>query len=524
MAHDVNCSTLVKGGAFLALLVLTSACGAGETPTPTVAVSPTPTPPPSATATVTPTSVPLVSAVEAAAGVKIISGLGPTPTPRPTATPTPDLALVQAQAATPAPTPTTTPAPNPWGLELVGVALGEESESPLAGVYVHGNYAYVGGMSVGYRSNANVGIRIVDLTDPANPELVSRIPLRRLSYFANHSHGDAVATRIETDAFQGDIAIVINGVPDTFTVAEYPQPFGIWDVTDPSDPQFLSVLNLGNYSFNDESGDLGDKPNDSKAVHGQYFYAIYNKAEVAHVRDWASYDYHLAVVDLADPRNPVVVGEWNDTKQVWLFGVTLNKTGTRAYVVGITPPPYGHQGKKVIPYVKEVILYVLDIQNPIQPVEIGRYVYPYPVVAIHGPGAPVANDDDSLLILADGSWGGTSEPCGHHGRLHILDISDLSSIRELSTFKIAESDTCFEKTRPSQHYQATEIVVKGNLVYSTWLNGGLHVIDISDPANPVEVGAFRSPNSLNPPLSDVALYGDHVLATTVWWSGMYILR
>ena len=38
--------------------------------------------------------------------------------------------------------------------------------------------------------------------------------------------------------------------------------------------------------------------------------------------------------------------------------------------------------------------------------------------------------------------------------------------------------------------EATDMVVNGNLVYSTWMEGGLRVIDISDPANPFEVGEF----------------------------------
>ena len=42
----------------------------------------------------------------------------------------------------------TTAAPN--SLTRVGTALGDFQESPLAGVSIHGNYAYVGGMSVGY--------------------------------------------------------------------------------------------------------------------------------------------------------------------------------------------------------------------------------------------------------------------------------------------------------------------------------------------------------------------------------------
>ena len=50
------------------------------------------------------------------------------------------------------------------------------------------------------------------------------------------------------------------------------------------------------------------------------------------------------------------------------------------------------------------------------------------------------------------------------------------------------------------------------------------MIDISDPTKPVEVGRFDSPQEETPWLSDLALYGDLVVTSTVWWSGLYIVR
>ena len=418
------------------------------------------------------------------------------------------------------------------GLDLVGVALADRSEAPLAGVYVHGNYAFVGGMSVGYVTSNNVGVRILDISDPTGPELVGRIPLRSrqvkgYSHDEEHSHGDAIATDIESDAFQGDIAIVGHGVPDTYTVDDYPMSFGIWDVSEPGNLKLLSVLSLGYYSYMHEEGDLGDKPEDAKAVHGNYFYVVYNKAKVTDFDDSFSYDFHLAVVDLSDPRNPLVISDWDPPDDTWLYSVSLNQSGTRAYIAGIAgPPPAGSEEKAghIDQFgFSRVIIYVLDIQDPGAPVQIARHVYPYPGPWVHRPRA-VPNEDESLLILADGRWGDTRGGCVGWGRLHILDISDLGSIYELATFAIAESDTC----RGDEKYTAWDMAVKGDLVYSTWLTGGLHVVDISDPTNPVAVGEFRSPDNRGPWLSDVALYsdesGDYAFASTVWWSGLYVLK
>ncbi|MFQ5917520.1 MAG: FlgD immunoglobulin-like domain containing protein [Candidatus Binatia bacterium] len=372
-------------------------------------------------------------------------------------------------------------------------------------MYILDNYAYVGGQSVGRTTPENIGVRILDLSDPTNPRLVGRIPLRSRGFFKNYTVGDAVATHISTGAFKGDVAIVLNGVPDSFAPDSYPQPFGIWDVTDPSNSTFLSVLNLGNSPHGLELGSLDSKPYDSKAVAGNYFYALYDNSHRTVDFEREGWEDHLAVVDISDPRNPVVVGDWQDDRAVWLSGVSLNESATRAYVTGFS----GTQPN----WIGDGYLYVLDIQNPSQPTELGRYVFPtdYVDVSIARP-----TGDDNLVALADHAW---YTPCGI---LHILDTSNPDSIHEISTFALPQSSLRVCESKP--YYIATDVAIRGNLVYSTWLGGGVRAIDISDPANPVQAGWFLSPQSGYRSLSDIALLGtDLVVATTVWWSGLYIL-
>ncbi len=286
-------------------------------------------------------------------------------------------------------------------------------------------------------------------------------------------------------------------MPDTLSVDEYPMPFGIWDVTDPTGPQFLGPLSLGNHFFADS---LGDKPDDTKAVRGHYFYAIYSTGRMENPRDHqGDKDHHLAIVDLADPRKPAVVGRWQDTVQVSLRGLSVNAAGTRVYIIG----QFG----------KELLLYVLDVQDPANPAELARFVWPYPFAGSFSPGRPVSNADDTLVIFADGSW-----ERGRQSSLHIIDISDLSAIQELSSIGFPAD----RATRTS--YWAHDLAIRGDLVYSTWLRGGVQAIDISDPTNPVRVAGFFSPNREARDISDVALFGDYAVATTVWGPGLYILK
>ena len=403
-------------------------------------------------------------------------------------------------------------------LTLVGSGLTSASEAPLAGVYVHGNYAFVGGMSSGYNTSNNVGVRIVDLSRPSSPRLVGRIPLRSQGFRSSHSHGDAVATHITSGAFQGDVAIVLYGVPDGFDPASYPAPHGIWDVTNPSNPTFLSVLNLGNAPHGNEGGDLGDKPYDAMAAAGNYFYTLYDKGtRIGFSRDKSNADTRLAVVDISDPANPTVVGDWQDdsdvNNDVWLMGLSLNQSGTRAYITGLSPKPYGNSST-------HGHLYILDIQDPAQPIELGRYAFPVlgvpSSVSIARP-----TSDDALVVLADHSWENTK--CGI---LHILDTSNPAAINEISSFALPRSSgLCANVGGNGGWFIATDVAIRGNLVYSTWLESGIRAIDISDPTNPVQVAKFQ-PVSIqsSPALSDVALLGtDLVVATTVWGSGMYVL-
>ena len=380
------------------------------------------------------------------------------------------------------------------GLTLVGSGLMSSSEAPLAGVYVHGNYAYVGGMSVGYNTSANVGVRIVDVSIPAMPRLVGRIPLREQAFRGSHTHGDAVVTHLDGAAFQGDVALVLNGVSDAFAPQDYPQPYGLWDVTDPERPSFLSALDLDDWSF-DGGGELGDKPLDIKAVAGNYFYALY--LTPGRTRQ-------LAVVDIADPRNPAIIGDLPEVNGVALHSLAINEAATRVYTLGVWPSP---QSRGTHGY-----LYVIDVQDPSQPTEIGRYIFPLrsePGSSVSSVFGVAVSSDDGIVAFTDGSW-----QRGSCSILHILDTSDLGAIQELSTFELPRSSNF-----NCRNSLATDLVIRENLVYSTWLSGGVRTIDISDPTNPVEVARFQTGN-----LSDVALLGtDLVVATNVWSSGMYVL-
>ena len=408
-------------------------------------------------------------------------------------------------------------------LQLVAEVLNDKTEAPLAGVYVHGDLAFVGGMSVGYYSPQNVGVRIVDLSDPENPELVGRIPLRHDQYFPYdnpHGHGDAVVTSLTTTWFSGDVAIVRDGVPNTYDGANYPEVFGMWDVTEPSEPHFLEgVISLGSSPLGNGGGDLGDKPYDSMAVSDHYFFTLYDAAARPKAQSWAGGDVHMGVVDISNPREPVQIADWQDDPEVYLIGLSLNEAGTRAYLTGLWPPPE-ESGRPT----SHGYLYIIDVQNPAVPTLIGTYSFP-----IRGLPSSISKAvpfaEETHVLLLDHSWAR-----GNEGIVLILDITDLDNIRQVAAF-----DPEIPPQEPGEggvFRIATDVVVRGDLAFVSWLADGVRAIDISDPLNPVQVGQFTSLYEVDTAggvpfgndLSDLALVGDrYVVATTVWGPRMFVL-
>lgn len=391
------------------------------------------------------------------------------------------------------------------GLEYVTSYLNVPEEAPLAGVFIHDEIAYVGGHSTGYFTSDNIGVRIVDLSDPGNSQLVSRIPVRRWDLRRGYSVGMAVAGDLDTEHFKGTIAVVTNGVPDTYTLSEFREPHGVWDVTDPANPKFLSIFGEGKDSFV-AHGDLGfDYPKLGTALVGNYYYYLY--LAQARGSSPARTDCRLGIVDLSDPFHPAQVGSWQDNSDVVMEGVYVNASGTRAYLTAIWPKPFGlsatHTG-----------VYIVDVSDPTAPQQIGHWGLPERDAGNSISSAYIARAtaDDNLVVYTDGSWGKLDED--KHGILHILDTSDPSNI-----VKISEFDA--EKENPRGGWNtAVNVSIRGSTAYSAWLNGGVVAFDISDPANPKMTGQYIA----NFITDAVPLGDEYVVASPAWEAGLHILR
>jgi len=119
-------------------------------------------------------------------------------------------------------------------LELTNVTEG------IADVAAFGKYAYLNAFSAECVANGGTGtgVHVVDISKPKKPTKVGFIAAHPNSYLGEGIH----VVRASTPSFKGDILIHNN---ETCNATEFaPSGASLWDVTDPTDPQPLS-LNFG---------------------------------------------------------------------------------------------------------------------------------------------------------------------------------------------------------------------------------------------------------------------------------------
>ncbi len=402
-------------------------------------------------------------------------------------------------------------APVEKNLSLVGfLNLGMSSD-----VWAHGNFAYVGGFGPG------APVRVIDISDPANPLLVNTLPTPLPSTIAI----DVKVARINTKFFHGDLLVVSNQ-------GESVLPFGgmqLWDVTDPLNPVQLSALRIA-------------------PVHNTFLYQKGNRAFVllASLRlevgstppsifsgAFAQPIGDFVIVEVTDPANPVVLADWGAGKDggfpfgfasptpafgwpancddpsicrgaapiVWCHDVWANQQGTVAYL------SYWDLG-----------LILLDISDPANPTFIGRGVAP----------PPMFGNDDGDLHAAVPAQGGNLVITGDEdfnplpwGFLRVFDTSDPTNPVQVGSLATSNA---LNNPDINLAFSMHNIFVRGSRAYLSWYEDGLRVVDFSQPSNPREVAAFLPPTGTGPGLFwGIYVQGDLVLASDLL-SGLFILK
>jgi len=355
-------------------------------------------------------------------------------------------------------------------------------------VCVAGNLAYVAGS--GWQGEVgSETLLLIDISDTQSPLQVGACELGVTATGVAVSNGHAYVTG-------GDLQVV--------------------DVTVPSDPQLASEYKTEGWTL-------------SVAVSGDHVY----------LNEWDT----IEVLDISNPENPSRVGRvagdnWIPTFAIsdsfaYLAMTTLDSAMDALTVLDVSSPDTLREvGRLEYPEFEVTALAVegkhvcgaagggfrvFDVSEPSSPRVVGTCSWLSPTR--HGRATEVLTSGELALVTFDQSWDG---PPADPGWLFVVDISDrtkpqrigeyrtegvvdasraavsghyafLAAAWDLEVIDLSEpSNPCRVVTyRPGGNWYVADVATWGHYAaLVTWDNGGVQVLDISDPVNPTLLGSF----------------------------------
>ncbi|MDQ0253093.1 hypothetical protein J2S74_000465 [Evansella vedderi] len=355
-------------------------------------------------------------------------------------------------------------------------------QNNTADVYAHQGFAYLGTHTA---NGANGGVRVFDLKDPSNPVEVAK--------FADDIpftwQEKVIVKRVNTPHFKGDLAAVSVQQTSRNNVNR-PDSFGgvlLYDVTNPYEPERLGFYPLDRRIT---------------GTHELYLTTQGNRALVLASNPYADFytggvEKDFQIIDVSDPANP---------EKLWQFDprilpeVPENFNGYHWNAPdGKTRPLFNHSvitdnnGHHAYVSMWDLGTVIFNIRDPEKPVYLGRTEYREDQKgAAHS--AALARGGTILIETREiaNPFGAGYEDA--YGYTRIFDIRDKTNPVLLSEFT---TDLTFDFTPPINTFAKTvhDPKVLGNTLYLSYYSGGVISVDITDPANPVEIGRYTPDRS-----------------------------
>jgi hypothetical protein len=349
-------------------------------------------------------------------------------------------------------------------------------------------YAYFG-------HQKGTGTSIVDVRDPRDPKLVTRIPAPPNS----HSHKVQVV---------GDLLLVnrerlepADAVPGSWTAG-----LSVFDVSDPADPREIGFWSCG-----------------GRGVHRMAYWEAPYAFVTAGSGEFEFKQQYLVILDLSDPTDPVAVGRW------WFPGMRPEEADQRWWA-----PDRLAKLHHAVPHGDRLYcgwwdlgVVILDIEDVSSPRLVGNLSFDeidppsrqtHSVVPLLGRDALVVTDE-------------ATERFGVDVQARIVDIADETEPRLVSRFPVPEGDYRAQPLRfgpHNVHEPRPGSLQRNDLVFMTYFNAGLRVFDVSDLASPHEVAHFVPETPAGQPaiqMNDVFVAPDGLIyASDRVTGGMYILE
>ncbi len=349
-----------------------------------------------------------------------------------------------------------------------------------ADVWVHDGHAYVGSWGRPGICPGN-GMRVVDVSDPAQPALVGRLAGGEYpgTYVEN-----AWVGAVDTPAFSGDLAVAGVRLCSNDEAGRAGSGFrglALYDVSDPQTPVPIAELDSGPRT---------------QGVHELEVVELHDGTLLAVATVLQSHLHHpdgmgdLRIVDITDPAAPVQIADWDfrrdaplavrdvlderHPEELHAHSVFVGEDPTRLYV--------GHWDAGTV---------VLDISRPAVPafVEAAGYTYDEQGNAhssvLTPEGFMIQNHED---LDPEPDEMGVAE----WGFQRIVDLTrDDPEVANFATENaVAGADG---EIGLDGFYSAHNAVYSDGAEFATWYSDGVRIVDLRNPAGPTEVGWFVPP-------------------------------
>jgi choice-of-anchor B domain-containing protein len=333
-------------------------------------------------------------------------------------------------------------------------------------------YALVGRMD---------GTAFVDITDPVNPRYLGELPKpdsananvwRDIKVYENHAY--IVADGSGPHGMQVfDLTRLRNvkNAPETFTM----------------DAHYRNINSAHNIVINEETG---------------FAYSVGSSS------GGETCGGGLHMIDIRDPKNPKFAGCFADPQT----GRASTGYSHDAQCVTYSGPDTTYRGHEICMGANETALSIADVTDKANPKALSRASYPNVGYSHQGWLTP----DQQYFYMNDE----LDEIAGSVPRTRtiIWDVTDLDDPQLVGEF--------LGNTEATDH----NLYIKDNLMYQSHYQAGLRIVDISDRANPVEIGYFDTvPYGTNTPgfggsWSNYPYFKSGTIIVTSGHEGLFLLK
>jgi hypothetical protein len=308
------------------------------------------------------------------------------------------------------------------------------SDGPLGSVSIdsaaeaisgeNGEWAYVA---------TDTGFATVDISDPANPTVEASREVSDISGILDLDIDESTdRLTVPGPANAGGLSIEHPG--DEPTEPSASNGFGLYDISDPSNPEELAIFST-NY-----------------AIHN-----CYHQGDVVYLINNSTAE--MVMVDVSDD-DPTEMGRWGLSGATTLHDLFVQD--------GVAYMAYWNSGTAMV-----------DVSDPANPSLIG-------LVRAGSPKSP--NNDHYVMPSEDGNLVAIGkEQIGFFANLgvELWDISDKTDTEFLAEIEPPANPEFGERTSHNFDFS-------GDHLYTSWYAGGVRVHDISNPGSPAEVDSYQA--------------------------------